>query len=274
MATPEVGSAQGPDSWDTVLKDLRSNDTLIEETVGDLRATVPGYDAVPTQALNASVRRNIALSIRTIREARAPSPEEVTEADALALERHSQGVPIGSVLAGFRVSLSAIYRQILQMAPQAGIPTDQVLASSTLLWGLGDAFSTRAVAVYQEKEVSRAVADSTRRAEWIRHVVTVSMPAAERLRGATLYDVPTTEPVRALVADAPPGTEVERQRRLQAWAEQTGVRVLAAVQGSSLVGLMLGEPVPCAHPKGLTEDMNAEIFIGLKECLRVVDLAA
>lgn len=174
------------------------------------------------------------------------------EADALAAERHAQGVSIGSVLAGFRVSLSTIFHRILRWAPESGIPVEQVLTTASILWTLGDAFSTRAVAVYQDKEVSRAVADSERRAEWIRNVVTSSMTPAERLRGAALYDIPTSEPVRALVADAPPGTASQRQRQLHSWGEVTGTKILTALQGSSIVGLMLGRPASDVHPKRVT----------------------
>lgn len=247
-----VGPPKHADRWERLLEQMSQDESIVDQTVAELRANVPGYDNVPTVSLQASVRRNIALTRRTIRRGLEPHPSDVAEADSLALERHAQGVPIGSVLAGFRISLSTIFRRVLEQAPQADIPADEVLTSSTLLWALGDAFSTRAVAVYQEKEVSRAVADSARRTEWIRNVVTTAMAPAERIRGATLYDVPTTEPVRAIVADSPPGTDAERQHQLCTWAEQTGTRVLITVQGSSLVGLIVGESVPDKHPKNLT----------------------
>lgn len=247
-----LGSPQHAQRWEQLLGQMSRDETLVDQTVAQLRASVPGYDNVPTDSLQASVRRNIALTTRTIRLGLEPRPEHVAEADSLALERHAQGVPIGSVLAGFRVSLSMIYHRVLEQAPHTGLPAAEVLASSTLLWALGDAFSTRAVAVYQDKEVSRAVADSARRAEWIRNVVTAAMAPAERIRGAALYDVPASEPLRVVVADSAPGTDVERQQRLHAWAERAGSRLLATVQGHSLVGIMIGRPAPDIHPKNLT----------------------
>ena len=275
MPSPEPSSRTQHDAlWEQLLQQMHDDESIVEQSVEYLRATVPGYDNVPTHSLEESVRRNIALSIRTIKEGTEPRPGGVIEADALAQERHSQGVPVGSVLAGFRVSLSFIFHRLLDMAPAASIPADEVLRSSTLLWALGDAFSSRAVEVYQEKEVSRAVADSARRAEWIRNVVTTSMAPAERIRGATLYDVPTADSVRALVTDAPPGTEVDREHRLHAWAEATGARILTAVQGSSLVGIAVGPAVPDVHPKGLTVGMGKPTVLeGLPQSFEDASLA-
>lgn len=265
MAMPESPlSAQQSDQWEKLLGKMRGDQAMVDQTLADLRRKVPGYENVPTRSLEASVRRNIALTIRTIRDGLEPSPEQVPEADALAVERYAQGVPIGSVLAGFRVSLSLIFRNILSRAPESGIPTDQILTSSTLLWALGDAFSTRAVAVYQDKEVSRAVTDSALRAEWVRNVVTTAMPPAERIRGATLYDVPTTTPIRAIVLSAPSGSEVSRQQRLESWAQLADTRVLVAVQGSCLVGILVDQPLSGPEPEGLT--------IGVGEAATLEDL--
>ncbi|GAB3190986.1 PucR family transcriptional regulator [Nesterenkonia suensis] len=228
--------------WDELLTRLAQDESILEQTIRELRATVPGYDDVPTAALQASVRRNINLSIRAIRAGFDPSRDDVAEADALASERHAQGVPVGSVLAGFRVCMSVILHRLLDHAPAHGIPADQVLDSSTLLWELGDAFSARAVLVYQDRDVARALADSTRRAAWIGDAVTTRMDPAELARGAALYDIPTAGPLRALAADADPAEDMEHQHRLQDWAERADVRLLTAVRGSSLVGLIIGEP--------------------------------
>lgn len=244
-----------------VLDELSCDTTILEQTIRDLRAGVPGYENVPTAALEASAQRNIALSIRTVRDGGIPAPGDVPEADELAVERHGQGVPLGSVLAGFRVCMSVILDRLLRRAPQLGIPAEQVLECSTILWALGDAFSARAVVVYQEKELDRALADSARQAEWIGDVVTRPMEEAERRRGAALYDVPTTEPVRALVADSLPGTDREHQRMIAQWAEQAGVQVMTAVRGAHLLGIVIGthqQDVPLTE---LTVGMGGPVLL-------------
>lgn len=222
--------------WDQLLATLEQDGSILEQTLDTIRDTVPGYDEVPTASLEASVRRNIALSIRTIRAGFEPCHDDVAEADALASERHAQGVPVGSVLAGFRACMSVILHRLLDHAPNHGIPADQVLASATLLWELGDVFSARAVLVYQDKDVSRALADSTRRAAWIGDAVATDLGPAELTRGAALYDVPTAAPLRALAADSQPESDQERQRCLQDWAERSGIRALTAVRAAAAVG--------------------------------------
>ncbi|MDS2172239.1 helix-turn-helix domain-containing protein [Nesterenkonia sp. CL21] len=247
--------------WERLLTALEQDDTILEQTIRDIRATVPGYDDVPDSALQSSVRRNIALSIRTVRAGFEPSPQDVSEADALASERYAQGVPVGSVLAGFRVCMSVILHRLLEHAPAHRIPADQVLASSTILWALGDAFSSRAVLVYQDKDLARALADSTRRAAWIGDAVATWMEPAELARGAALYDVPTSAPLRALAADSHPEADVDRQRALDDWAERAGVRILTAVRASSLVGIVIGEPTPGIHPARLTAALGPAVAL-------------
>ena len=123
--------------------------------MSQLLDTIPRYEKVGAEALAFSVRRNIALSIRIIRLGADPSPNEVPEADALDNDRLSQGVPLGSVLSGFRVSMIMILRRLIALAPHYDIPTEEVLECSTLLWSLADVFSTRATAVYRDREIAR-----------------------------------------------------------------------------------------------------------------------
>lgn len=244
--------------WDQLLNELAHDDSIADSTVQKIRDTVVGYDDVPTEALQRSVRRNLALSIRTIRSGKQPQPEDVDEADSLAAERHAQGVPIGSMLAGFRVCMSGILDKLVQRAPEVGIPADQVLESSILLWSLGDAFSSRAGGVYQEREVSRMLADSSRRAEWIGNVVATQMEPTELRRGAALYNVPTADPVCALVVNS---TSEKVRQRLLGWADAAGVRVLTAVRAGSLVGIMLGSPMSSVQPKKLTVGLGHQVVL-------------
>ncbi|WP_143337512.1 hypothetical protein [Corynebacterium pollutisoli] len=114
--------------WQQLLDRLQKDDgPLVETTVSQLLDTIPGYEKVGAEALAFSVRRYIALSIRIIRLGADPSPNEVPEADALANERLSQGVPLGSVLSGFRVSMIMILRRLRSALRSVGGPDGQPL---------------------------------------------------------------------------------------------------------------------------------------------------
>lgn len=236
-----IGEASAP-QWGSLLDELAGDESILEQTVSDIRAAVPGYENVPAAALKASAARNITMSVRIIRTGFSPSPDDVVEADTLAAERYEQGVPLGSVLAGFRVCLSIILHRLLEGAPRNGIPTEQVLATSTLLWDLGDAFSARAVVVYQNREVSRALADNAHRVAWIGNALAGNLPHRDLLRGAALYHVPTTEPLRAITLRPAPESFVEARNQLESWADDADVQVLTAVRAGVLVGLLIGDP--------------------------------
>ncbi len=255
------GAVPSGHAWDELLTALSQDESVLARTVERIRADVPGYEAVPDGALRFSVRRNIGLSIRAVRAGEPPRPEELDEAAELAAERHAQAVPVGSVLAGFRACMSVILHRILELAPQAGIPSAEVLASSTVLWALGDAFSDRAVAVYQEKDVARLLADSERRSEWIGQALTTSMEPGALWQGAALYDVPVRRPIRAMVVHAVPGTEGGRLPRLLDWADRAGVRVLTTVRGQDLIGILLGVPGSDVEPEELTIGLGEEVLL-------------
>ncbi|MFC3850382.1 PucR family transcriptional regulator [Corynebacterium hansenii] len=240
------------DRWSDLLDKLGRDQGIVTLTVERLRATVPGYDVVPTEALAASARRNLDLSIRIIRAGGHPSPDGVPEAEALANERLRQGVSLGHVLSGFRTSMTVILQRLIELAPLSGIPADQVLECSTLLWSLGDVFSARATAVYRDREIARAVADSERKSAWIGAAVSDSMDPAELLRGAAAYDVPTDAPLRALAAPVRPRSGHAGEREIQRWAESAGARALTAVRSNMIVGILIGDVADDAEEPAMT----------------------
>lgn len=231
---------------------LGAEDAILEETVRVLRDSLPGYEDVPTESLLASAQRNRALSIRTLLDGRAPDPEEIDEPRALMEERMGQGIPIVSVLAGFRLSMSVILRHLLDLAPRHGVPADAALAFSTQLWALGDAFTTRAVVVYRDRSIAQAVADSSRRTQWIRDAVVGVLDRAQLHGGAATFDIPLDRPVRAVRADGGPGGVEDPAGRLQDWAERAGARALAAPRGEGAVGILVGDAGPGAPTTGVT----------------------
>lgn len=235
-----------------LLADLESDASILEDTVSELRATIPGYEDIPADSVRASARRNLALSIRTLQDGRAPDPEGIEEPRTLMEERMSQGVSIVSVLAGFRLSMSVILRHLLDLAPRHGVPPERALDFSTLLWALGDAFTTQAVVVHRDRSIARAVADSARRTHWIRDAVIGGLDRTALLAGAGTYDLPLDRPVRAVRATASPGAGADPAERLQLWAEQARLRLLTAPRGEGAVGILMDDVGPGTEAPGLT----------------------
>lgn len=235
-----------------LLADLESDAAILEDTVAELRATIPGYEDIPAESVRASARRNLALSIRTLRDGRAPDPEQIEEPRTLMEERMRQGVSIVSVLAGFRLSMSVILRHLLDLAPRHGVPPERALDFSTLLWALGDAFTTQAVVVHRDRSIAQAVADSARRTHWIRDAVIGGLDRTALLAGAGTYDLPLDRPVRAVRATASRAAGGDPAERLQQWAERVGVRLLTAPRGEGAVGILLDDVGPAAPASGLT----------------------
>lgn len=253
MAAPGLRGGRPEGRWEELIARLETDtEEVVDLIVQRLFDTVPGYELVDREALAASVRRNIDLSIRTILAGREPAPSEVPEAGALAVERLGQGVPLDSVLSGFRMCMIMILRHLIELAPDYDIPSDEVLEWSTLLWSLGDVFSTRAAAVYRDREIARAVADSARRSAWIGRVVAEGVETSELLWGAAMYDVPTEVPVRALTASANPESGNGVEERLRTWAARGGARLLTTVRSSVIVGIVIGEIAPEAEGPAMT----------------------
>ncbi|MGM7670134.1 PucR family transcriptional regulator [Microbacterium sp. A93] len=258
----------GDEGLRALLADLESDTSIIEDTVAELRATIPGYEDIPADSVRASARRNLALSIRTLRDGRAPDPEQIEEPGTLMEERMSQGVSIVSVLAGFRLSMSVILRHLLDLAPRHGLPPERALDFSTLLWALGDAFTTQSVVVHRDRSISQAVADSARRTHWIRDAVIGGLDRTALLAGAGTYDLPLDRPVRAVRATVAPdaageaadtGGSGDPAERLQQWAEQAGVRLLTAPRGEGAVGILMDDVGPAAPAPGLTIALGSAV---------------
>lgn len=232
---------QGLPGLADLLEQLSADRSIVEETVTTIFETVPGYDGVTWASLERSVQRNVQLSIRALRGTWSPLSASIPEADALATERLSQGVALGNLLAGFRVSLSTILRRVLQLAPDFEVSATAALSCSTTLWDLGDAFSARALAVYQRAAIRDAVADSARRTQWIVECVTKGLPRLELMSGAAAYGVPHDSALRALAINCQPETRERVASELKTAMARGMGHLWVAPHGSGLVGLARGE---------------------------------
>lgn len=237
----EDGSRGG--EWCELLDRLEADvGDLSVQTADKIMATIPGYDHATHEKVVNTARQNLSMSTRVIGRGVEPGPEDITHARRTALERIAEGVPLGSLLRGFRLSMRVIQRRLLILAEDHGTPAEQLLEWSNLLWSLGDVYSTIVTGVYRDHEITRAVADSTRRSEWIGRVITGELDDAEIMRGASLYKIPTDGNHRILMAPFIDGSGVEVEVALQRWAESYGTRLVITVQNRSVAGVLIGDP--------------------------------
>lgn len=266
-----------------LLQRLQTDQSIVEDTVSTILSTVPGYECVSAESLERSVLRNVQLSIRALRWPGGVQAHPIPEADALATERLEQGVALAHLLAGFRVSLSTILRRVLDLAPEYEVASQEALACSTVLWDLGDAFSARAVEVYQQAAIRKAVADSARRGRWITDAVTGALPSVDLSQGAAAYGVPQDQLVRAVVVSGRWEDPTSAAASLADALSAPGAQFWFAEHGGHLVGIGIDPdsgalpdfPVP---PPGVTVAMGPLVSLpGLSSshvsALRVLEAA-
>lgn len=238
------------------LRTEQSVEAIAAETVRAIRTTVPGYDNVSPESLERAVRNNIEMTTRVLRHARPPFAEDVPEAEALATERLEAGVPLGSLLSGFRLCLTTILHRLLELAPQHGISSETTLGFSTSLWTLGDAFSARAMQVYQDRAVADAVSDTARRLQWTVDAVVRGLPPEQLRRGAAVYGVPADRPLRAFYATSS-SDQGSEEAVLQS---MLGTRrmVASAPHGGGLIGILVEDPVDADRGTAAQQDRQAQ----------------
>lgn len=238
------------------LRAEESVEAIAAETVWAIRTTVPGYDDVSPESLEQAVRNNIEMTTRVLRNDRPLFAEDVPEAEALATERLEAGVPLGSLLSGFRLCLTTILHRLLQLAPEHGISSETALGFSTSLWTLGDAFSARAMQVYQDRAVADAVSDTARRLQWTVDAVVRGLPPEQLRRGAAVYGVPADRPLRAFYVtsrdDEDPDEGVLR-------AMLGAQRIAAsAPHGGGLIGIIAEESGDADRGTAAPQDRQAQ----------------
>lgn len=215
-----------------------------------VREEVPEYGAVPDESLRHTIRRNIHLSWRCLVEQAAPEPEELPEAMAATAERLEQGVSIEGILAGYRISMGRILRRITELAPVYQLEPAMMLQVSTLLWELGDAFSSRAVKAYRDLDLTRAVMTSTRRNQWVGSALLTGMDEEALVKGASCYHVPLNAPVAAVTIRGYLAHDDAELTRILAWGRRlSGVALLSPLE-DRVVGVLWGDIPPGKQPEG------------------------
>lgn len=162
---------------------------LMDRQALALRRLLPSYgpqvNRVPDDCLLASAKRNVDRAVRTLRDGRAPTPEQVDEA-WVARERAEQGLPTGEILDAYRLAHRVIRDEFLHAAAEQRIDQSAVVEGACLLWETADAGASRVYAVRRELELARARCDEEQRISFLHSLVRGSVdPGALRELVAT-----------------------------------------------------------------------------------------
>ncbi|MFG3206553.1 PucR family transcriptional regulator [Streptomyces sp. NPDC048192] len=208
----------------------------------DLTDHIPSYRAVPQELLDEIWHRHFRRALTVLREGTVPPPEEFCEAE-VARDRVAQGVPLSDGLRAFRRALSAIRDLFIAEATEHGLDPGLVIDRTTCLWELADVASLQIAAVHRQTEVTAALFDARRRADFLRGLLYGTLSAAEIHSGAAIYGLDLSRPYRAVRA-VPDGDAASDtlSRSLEFHCRRNGRSALLTVLDEAVAGVVEGKP--------------------------------
>lgn len=205
---------------------------LATRQVQGMRANFPSYRtdrSVPDAPLIASALRNVQRVITTLREGRAPTPEEVHEA-WVARERTEQGVPSAEQITGYRFVQRLLADAVIEQAEALKLDSKVITQAVRLLWDMTDAVTARLIVVQHEADLEMARYDEVQRLEFLRGLVAGTTSPAEVHSRASAFGLVFDHAyyaVRARPAD--PRDREALKRAIEATGRLHGLPVLAGV---------------------------------------------
>jgi putative transposase len=191
-----------PERIRAFIRSLELDEAMIGPTIERVRQELESYRATDDADLEGSVRRNLRLSVQTLRKREVPSPGDIWEAETATLQRLQAGLPIEDILAGFRVSMTAILDRAVVIAEECDLPEREIVWMTGLLWKLSDAFSARAAVAYRTHGLEVALEERRRRDSWLHALLTGGLSAAQVDQGAVTYHLPRDITYRAFRTSA------------------------------------------------------------------------
>ncbi|AMT94243.1 hypothetical protein A2T55_11020 [Brevibacterium linens] len=185
-----------------ILENLAHDQQLTDDVTERVVRSVPDYGHVPHHDLVQSVVRNRALAIRTLRNGVAPRADEIWEAEHATRQRLEQNVQIEDIMRGFREVLKELQRRVIEDTQRAELRPEIALQASTLLWDLGDSFSTRISRVYRDIRIEHEVTRYREREARIHRLLSGKISAEEIAIEREEHGI--REPVRAIVTGVLP----------------------------------------------------------------------
>lgn len=238
-----------------VLDALRDSlDDLVRETCERIYSQLDSYAQIEPDLLASAVERNLRTALTALRENKIPDPPSLDGAAQTARERYSSGVPVEEIIRGFRISISLIHERYVDLSISLGLPVETTVNGSRIMWGVGDAFTTRIITEYHAIELDTALRDAQVRAAAVRSLLAGEIPA-----DASLASLDPHALYAAVRCDVPQEGDVDRVRRLlETTGSRRGVRALVVADGGTCLGVVAGRPDDPGLPVGLGTFVSAD----------------
>ncbi len=211
---------------------------LTGPTCDRIYAQLDSYAAIEPTALASAVARNLRTALTALREGRVPEPTSLDGAATTARERYESGVPAEEIVRGFRISIALIQEEFLDIASSTRLSVEDTVAGSRIMWGLGDAFSTRIITEYHQLALNAALRDARLRTAAVHRLLAGEGPDA-----SALVPIDAHAPYAAVRCAVANPADVERVRaHLEATGSTTSTRALVAADGGVCLGVVAAQP--------------------------------
>ncbi|QJY46097.1 PucR family transcriptional regulator [Pseudonocardia broussonetiae] len=214
----------------------------------------PGTRIVPESCLTSSARRNVRRAATTLREGRAPTPDEVDEA-WVGRERAEQGMVAGDMMDGYRLAHRVIRDGFIELCRAEGVATPTVLEAACLLWETADAGASQVFHVRRDFELARVRLEQERAAEFLLGLLRGTTDPEHHRELVSAFGLVPEQEYLAVCALPTGGTSAEALRlQILSSSRRHGRPGLAVVDGEEVVGIVPRPPV--------LEDLPAVVGLG------------
>lgn len=238
-----------------VAQKVKDLDASIADSAADrIYSEMASYVDVPRDQLLASVRTNAARAVEVLTTGIIAEAEEVPESRATTRARIDQNVPIEDIIRAYRISLNVVHEAFIAEAAAQGLQPQLTLEGSTLLWQLGDWFTTGAAAEFRYRAGANALRESFAASSLIRSLIESEDPGPETLLKARRYGLDFDRDYAVIICAAPADGErglghgEPSVESLQAAGSDGRRPAVVAQMDARIIGIVARTPAAASAP--------------------------
>ena len=226
------------------------SEQLAEAAIAAIRDELPSYTVVRHEDLAAQVEANCADAVAALEGWRLPHTALTRLTQSQMRRRVAAGLLIEDLLRAYRINISVVHQEYLELCVRFGISLRIALEGADLLWQLGDNFAVLAAAEYRTLSERAALRRSFERADLIREACRTGLTSPEQIRRASSLGIDVSAPYAVVIA--PEGSEPEEFERLLEHAGSTpeASAVVTRMSGRQ-IGLVSTRPEQAARDGAL-----------------------